>query len=113
MRATTVFQGRPVEYDEVDADEAEELQRAGAIILDVRNADERAEKFVRGSMHIPLPELGERMSEVPEGRVLTVCKSGLRSAAAAQLLEQSGRTEVSSIAGGTEGWAAAGKPIDR
>jgi rhodanese-related sulfurtransferase len=113
LRAAIAFQGRRVEYDEVSADEAQALQEAGAVILDVRNHDERAEKRVRGSIHIPLPELQARVGEVPQGRVLTVCKMGARSAAAAQLLEQEGRSDVSSIAGGTDGWEAAGKPIDR
>jgi rhodanese-related sulfurtransferase len=103
--------GRIVECDEIDLDEAARLQAEGAVILDVRNPDERAEKYVTGSIHIPLPELADRLAEVPEGRVLTVCKMGGRSAAAAEILEKAGRTGVSSIAGGTDAWAAAGKPI--
>jgi hydroxyacylglutathione hydrolase len=113
MRTRVLFQGQEVEYDEIDADEAERLQAEGAVILDVRNADERAAYRVAGSIHIPLPELAQRAGEVPEGRVMTVCAKGLRSAAAAAILEQSGRTDVSSIAGGTDGWVAAGKATDR
>ena len=33
--------------------------------LDVRNADERAEGAIDGSLHIPLAELPGRLSEVP------------------------------------------------
>ena len=112
MRIQKEAVGRLVECDEIDIEEASRLQAEGAVILDVRNDDERAERYVTGSIHIPLPQLAERLAEVPEGRVLTVCKMGARSAAAAELLEkQGGRTDVSSIAGGTDGWAAAGKPI--
>jgi hydroxyacylglutathione hydrolase len=104
--------GRLVECDEIDIEEASRLQAEGAVILDVRNDDERAEKYVTGSIHIPLPELAGRLGEIPGGRILTICKMGGRSAAAAELLEKAGgRTEVSSIAGGTDAWAAAGKPI--
>ncbi|MHB8507692.1 MAG: rhodanese-like domain-containing protein [Candidatus Dormibacteria bacterium] len=113
MRSKVVFQGQELDYDEVDADEAELLQQGGAVILDVRNADERAAYRVAGSIHIPLPELAQRAAEVPEGRVLTVCAKGLRSAAAAAILEKNGRTDISSVAGGTDGWVAAGKPTDR
>jgi len=41
-------------------------------------------------------------------------ESGVRSAVAAAMIEQSaGRKDVSSIAAGTDGWEAAGKPINR
>lgn len=103
-----------VDFDEIDADEAERLQAGGATIVDVRNPDERAQMYITGSLHIPLPELAQRLGEVPEGRVLFACAKGGRSSVAAELLEQqTGRTDVSSIAGGTDGWAAAGKPISR
>jgi rhodanese-related sulfurtransferase len=111
MRIRKELMGRVIEVDEVDIEEAARLQAEGAVILDVRNDDERAEKYVSGSIHIPLPELAERLGEVPEGRVLTVCKLGNRSAMAAHILEQGGHSEVSSIGGGTDDWAAAGKPI--
>jgi rhodanese-related sulfurtransferase len=114
MRIQKEVVSRLVECDEIDIEEAARLQAEGAVILDVRNHDERAEKYVTGSVHIPLPELEARLAEVPEGRILTVCKMGGRSAAAAELLEKlGGRTDVSSIAGGTDAWAVAGKPISR
>ncbi len=112
MRIQKAFAGRMVDCDEINCDEAAKLQAQGAVILDVRNDDERADRYVTGSIHIPLPQLAERLAEVPEGRVLTVCKMGGRSAVAAELLEKvGGRTDVSSIAGGTDNWAATGKPI--
>ena len=111
MRVKKEMQGRLIEVDEVDIEEAARLQDEGAVIVDVRNDDERAVKYVSGSIHIPLPELAGRLAEVPAGRVLTVCKMGARSAMAAYMLEQGGRGEVSSVAGGTDAWAVAGKPI--
>jgi len=111
VRVKKEMQGRLIEVDEVDIEEAARLQDEGAVIVDVRNDDERAVKYVSGSIHIPLPELAGRLAEVPEGRVLTVCKMGARSAMAAYMLEQGGRGEVSSVAGGTDAWAVAGKPI--
>lgn len=113
MRIQKEAVGRLVECDEIDIEEASRLQAEGAIILDVRNHDERAEKHVTGSIHIPLHQLAGRLAEVPDGRLLTVCKMGGRSAAAAALLEHGGRTDVSSIASGTDGWEAAGQPISR
>jgi rhodanese-related sulfurtransferase len=111
MRVTQVMAGRLIEVDEVDIDDAERLQAEGAVIVDVRNDDERARSYVTGSIHIPLPQLAGRLSEVPQGRVLMVCKMGARSAMAAYMVEQGGREDVSTVAGGTDAWAAAGKPI--
>ena len=112
MRATTTINGTQVEYDEVSTEEGERLQAEGAAILDVRNPDERARLYVAGSVHIPLPELAGRLHEVPAGRLLVICARGVRSATAAQVIEQAtGRRDVSSIAGGTDAWAAEGRPL--
>ncbi len=100
-------------YDEVDVEEASTLAAGGVPVLDVRDQHEREAYRVAGSLHIPLPELADRLAEVPEGRLLVVCAKGMRSALAAELLEGAGRAEVSSVAGGTDGWMAAGKPIER
>ncbi|MFN2462619.1 MAG: rhodanese-like domain-containing protein [Candidatus Dormibacteria bacterium] len=114
MRKKEVQQGREVEYDEVSLDAAEDLRAEGATIVDVRRPDERAVKHIPGSLHIPLDELSGRMAEVPEGRILFVCAKGVRSAVAASMAEAAtGRSDVSSIAGGTDGWEAADKPINR
>ena len=114
MRTTSEFQGRVVEFDEVSVEEAEQLLRDGAVLVDVRRDDERAEKYIEGSIHIPLHELEKRMHELPPGRVITVCSVGKRSAAAAELLEKAGgRKEVSSIRGGGAAWEVAGKPTVR
>jgi rhodanese-related sulfurtransferase len=107
-------QGREVEYDEVSLDQAEELRAEGAAVLDVRRPDERQLKHIPRSLHIPLDELPARMGELPDGRLLIVCATGIRSALASAMVEEAtGRKDVSSIAGGTNGWEVAGKAVDR
>ncbi|MEA2682833.1 MAG: hypothetical protein QOK05_1161 [Chloroflexota bacterium] len=114
MRTRQHFQGREIEYDEVSLDQAEDLRAEGATVVDVRNHDERGHKHVPNSIHIPLQELAGRLDEIPEGKILLICARGQRSAAAAELIEQgTGRSDVSSVAGGTDGWEQAGKPINR
>jgi RND superfamily putative drug exporter len=84
---------------------------AGAALLDVRNPDEYEEKHVPGAVLIPLGELAERTAEVPSGDPLyVICAAGGRSLAAAQALVGAGYPAVS-VAGGTNGWAAAGHPV--
>ena len=79
-------------------------------MLDVRNPDEYVDGHVPGAVLLPLPELGERWEEVPEGEVLVICKSGARSATAVKALNGAGRTTIN-VAGGTMAWIDAGHPV--
>lgn len=85
---------------------------AGATVIDVRNPDEYVELRIPGTRLIPLPELGDRLDEVPQGeRVYLVCAAGGRSIAAAQVLNAAGYDTVS-VRGGTKGWAKQGRPVE-
>ena len=84
----------------------------GARIVDVREASELAEDgAIPGAVHIPLAELSERASELAGEPVVFVCRSGQRSAMAADALRASG-FEAYSIDGGILAWKAAGLPVD-
>jgi rhodanese-related sulfurtransferase len=63
-------------------------------VLDARRNGERAKGGVRGSQHIPLHELGERLDEVPGGEVWVYCGSGYRASIAASVLDRPGRQVV-------------------
>lgn len=63
-------------------------------VLDARRNDERAKGHVPGSLHIPLHELQQRVSEVPAGKVWVYCGSGYRASIAASILDRPGRTLV-------------------
>lgn len=95
---------------EVDLDTFARAHAAGATVLDVRNPDEYAEAHVPGAVLIPLPELSERRTEVPGGGPLyVICAAGGRSLEATKALVDAGYPAVS-VAGGTNGWIAAGQP---
>jgi len=64
------------------------------VVLDVRLGTEWDASHVRGAMHVPLPELPDRLDEVPAGSVWVHCGSGYRATAAASLLARAGRTVV-------------------
>ncbi|MFE9695223.1 rhodanese-like domain-containing protein, partial [Micromonospora sp. NPDC005806] len=71
------------------------------VVLDVRNAGEREQGAVDGSLHIPLAELTRRLDEVPTDRPVVVhCAGGYRSSVAASLLRGAGRADVSDLLGG-------------
>ena len=86
-------------------------QRADSHLLDVREDDEWQAGHIDGAQHIPLGDLGARLAEVPKGqRVVAVCRSGSRSAAAVRGLKQQGY-DAENLDGGVTAWAKAGLPL--
>ncbi len=82
-----------------------------AWLLDVREDDEWAAGHVPGATHVPLGQLGARTAEVPQDQqIYVICRSGVRSARAAQALNGAGWQAVN-VAGGMQDWAAAGRPM--
>ncbi|GAC1571601.1 MAG: MBL fold metallo-hydrolase [Candidatus Dormibacteria bacterium] len=69
---------------------ATEVDRGTGIILDVRRHDEWRSGHIHDAVHIPLPELLERLGEVPARRLWVHCASGYRASIAASLLDRSG-----------------------
>ena len=60
---------------------------AGVYLLDVREDDEWAAGHAPDAVHIPVGALSERAAEIPQdGEVYVICRSGARSAYAAQQL---------------------------
>jgi hydroxyacylglutathione hydrolase len=88
--------GRPLRSYPVSdfAGLAEAMERGPVQVLDARRNDERANGFVRGSQHIPLHELADRLDEVPQGEVWVYCGSGYRASIAASVLDRPGRSVV-------------------
>ena len=66
-----------------------------ATVLDVRRRLEWADGHLDGALHIPLPDLPARLSEVPPGEIWVHCRSGYRAAIAASMLQAAGRPVVS------------------
>jgi len=82
------------------------------LAIDVRAPREREQKHIGGSLGIPLNRLVENLETLPKSRPLLVyCAGGYRSSIAASLLQGSGITPVSEIAGGIAAWEAAKLPI--
>jgi len=78
---------------------------ADAFLLDVRDPDEFTEGHADGAVNIPLPELRDRLDELPRDRVLhTYCGVGQRAYYAVRMLNQSG-FDARDISGG---WITAG-----
>jgi rhodanese-related sulfurtransferase len=84
---------------------------AGVYLLDVREDDEWTAGHAPDAVHVRLGELGARAAELPRDReVYVICRSGTRSAYAAQALAGAGLSTVN-VADGMTGWAVAGRPM--
>jgi rhodanese-related sulfurtransferase len=85
---------------------------AKPVIVDVRTATEYAGGHAPGSLNIPLTHLQERIAEIPVDRPVVVhCEGGYRSAIAASLLQQRGRSDARDLVGGFKAWLAAKLPM--
>lgn len=79
-------------------------------LVDVREDSEVAQGRIPGARHIPLGQLGGRLAELDRERpVVAICRSGNRSARAAELLTAAGFT-CDNMVGGMLAWQAAGLP---
>jgi rhodanese-related sulfurtransferase len=77
------------------------------VVLDVRDESERKRGAIPGSIHIPLNELRNRLSELPRDREIVVhCAVGLRSYYAARILMQNG-FKVRNLSGAYRTWKTA------
>lgn len=63
-----------------------------AIIIDVRSPDEYAQGHIKGAVNIPLQMIEGQIPQIKKYNkpVITCCKSGMRSAAAAGKLNSAG-----------------------
>ena len=99
-------------YDDIDFNEISVNELAHLIknkkcvnLVDVRNPDEVKEFNIEGSQFIPLSELEERISEIDQtSPIFLICKSGNRSAKAAEILKTKGMTEITNVIGGMDDW---------
>jgi len=71
------------------------LVKSGAQIIDVRTKEEYQQGHIRNSVNIPLPSLQNNFAKIKKDKpIITCCASGMRSAAAKNLLKSRGYQEV-------------------
>jgi rhodanese-related sulfurtransferase len=97
---------------QIDPRRAAELIEAGAVLIDVRELDEYEAGHIEGARHVPLDSLNaESAGADPNGEIVFYCRSGERSAAAAEAFAASG-LDAHSIAGGLAAWSEAGLSLE-
>ena len=94
--------------------EARRLLDRGAILVDIREADEHAREKIAGARHLPLSRLDKADLALHDGSpVIFHCRSGARTAEhAPRLAQKTGETcEAFIIEGGLDAWRKAGLPV--
>jgi rhodanese-related sulfurtransferase len=97
-----------VSYSEVEPDEVRARLARGedVFLLDVREPHEVAEWAYPVGINIPLGQLGDRLSELPDDQTIVVaCAAGGRSAKAATALSEAGYA-AENLTGGAIAWQA-------
>jgi phage shock protein E len=98
---------------EVSAAEASQEQAQGAVLVDVREADEFENGHAQGAIHLSKGVVELRIEDtVPNVStpIICYCGGGARSALAADNLQKMGYTSVASMAGGFRAWKNEGLP---
>ncbi|MCA9490204.1 MAG: rhodanese-like domain-containing protein [Myxococcales bacterium] len=87
-----------------DSAAAHELVSAGAALVDVRTPGEFASGHIDGARNIPVDQIAARSKEIDKTQpVVVYCRSGARSAAAANTLRGLGFSQVEDL-GAMSNW---------
>jgi molybdopterin/thiamine biosynthesis adenylyltransferase/rhodanese-related sulfurtransferase len=102
---------------EVDPSEVREQLNNGAVVLDVREAEEWSTGHIPGARHMPKSFLESRIEGTAPDRdqhIILYCQSGNRSAWAARtLIDDLGYSNVESMTGGITLWKDRGYAVDQ
>jgi molybdopterin/thiamine biosynthesis adenylyltransferase/rhodanese-related sulfurtransferase len=103
--------------DEVDPAVVREQVSNGAVVIDVREAEEWSTGHIPGAKHVPKSFLESRIEGAASDRdqhVILYCQSGNRSAWAARtLVDDLGYTNVESMTGGITLWKDRGYDVEQ
>lgn len=95
----------------INAAEGKRLMDQGAVVIDIRGADEFAREHIPGAQNKPLSEFGSASVGRGSDVVIYHCKSGMRTQANAAQLKAAAQCEAYILEGGLEAWKAADLPV--
>lgn len=94
--------------------DAVRLINEGALLLDVRSQSEFDSGHILDARHVPQDQLAsstETLKKYKDKVVIACCESGMRSGAAARVLQGQGFTKVVNLKGGLQAWRAENLPL--
>lgn len=94
--------------------DAVRLMNQGALLLDVRSQAEFDAGHILDARHLPQDQLASSIATLKkyqEKVVIACCESGMRSGAAARVLQAQGFTKVVNLKGGLQAWRGENLPL--
>ena len=94
--------------------EAVRLMNQGAVLVDVRSQAEFDSGHILDARHVPqdqVAQAAETLKRFKDKVVIMCCESGMRSSAAARVLQAQGFTNVVNLRGGVQAWRAENLPL--
>jgi rhodanese-related sulfurtransferase len=93
--------------------EARQLIDGGAVLVDIRDADEHAREHIPSARNVTLSQIKENGLPRPlqAHAVIYHCRSGARTTANAETLLSAAQCEAYVVEGGLDAWRKAGFPI--
>jgi rhodanese-related sulfurtransferase len=120
--AAGMVAGAKSRVENLTADQVEREVRGGALLVDIREPEERhSSGAIAGNTHAARGMLEfhadptspyHRDEFDPDRRIILYCASGGRSALAADVMRQLGYARVAHLDGGIKAWTEAGKPVE-
>ncbi len=93
-------------------DQAKKRIENGAVLVDIREADEFARRHVTGAVSRPLSALEQAHLAIdPDDEVIFTCRSGMRTADACDRLAARVQGPAFILEGGVDAWEKAGLPV--
>ena len=100
----------------IGAQDVVRLMNQGALVLDVRSAEDYAAGHIRGARSLPAAQLAEgsdALKRYKDKPVIVYCEQGVSAAAAMRTLAQAGFGKVVNLRGGLRAWRAEHLPVAR
>ena len=99
----------------VSPTEAVRLMNQGAVLVDVRSQAEFDSGHILDARHVPQDQVAQAaestLKRCKDKVVIMSCESGMRSSAAARVLQAQGFTNVVNLRGGVQAWRAENLPL--
>ena len=105
---------RATAFAAITSQELVRLMNQGALVLDIRKAEEFAKGHVNGAKQLPSDQIltaGENFKRFKEKPVVVIDESGSLSAAAVRQLNHQGFTKAFCLRGGFAAWRADNLPV--
>lgn len=92
------------------------INRARAVVIDVRDPEEFAAGHATGSRNVPLDQLEAKLASTVKNKslpVLVMCATGARAQRAVAIAKKLGYEQAQAVAGGLKGWKDANLPVEK